>query len=52
MNELKEMCVPLIEYLKSNHNPYIEISITMDAITLKQSVVGIPVKNKSDQSED
>ena len=42
ISELKEMCEPIVEYLK-RCDPHMEISITQDAIKLKAVEVGIPL---------
>lgn len=43
MNELEKLCLPLISYLKENHNPYTEIVIKMDSVEVKQNIDGIPI---------
>ena len=46
MDKLETLCQPLVEYLKENHNPYTEIVVTMDSITVKQRTLGIPLKKQ------
>lgn len=46
MEELEKVCQPLVKYLKDNYDPYTEIAITMDSITVKRDVEGIPVNKK------
>lgn len=38
MGELRELCNPLVEFIKENYNPYTEIVVTMDSITVRQKV--------------
>ena len=44
MEKLEEICKPLIEYIRQNHNPHTEIVVTSDSITVKQNIIGIPEK--------
>lgn len=47
MNEkeklLEEVSLPVVEYLKKNHDPYTTIVITQDEIKLMQTEMGMPV---------
>ncbi|MGN1196820.1 MAG: hypothetical protein ACI4TA_04405 [Acetatifactor sp.] len=45
MGELSELCNPLVEFIKENYNPYTEIVVTMDSITVKQKAERIPVED-------
>jgi alkaline phosphatase len=42
--ELKELCQPVVDWLKKNHDPHTEVHITAEHIDLMESVIGIPVK--------
>ena len=44
MERLKEICNPLIELIKKEYDPYTEIIVTMDSITVKQKTERIPIK--------
>lgn len=46
MDKLEMLCRPLIDYLKEKHDPYTEIVVTMDSVTVKQCIEEIPTKNK------
>lgn len=48
MEKLEGLCLPLVEYLKEKYDPYTEITVTMNSITVRQDVEGIPVERKSD----
>lgn len=43
---LEELCKPLIEYIKENYNPHTEVVVTMDGITVKQDIEGLPEKTR------
>lgn len=47
MNRLEQICHPLVEFIKENYNPYTEITVTMDSITVKQNVEGVPLKGQA-----
>lgn len=49
MNELKELCKPLQDYLIKNHNIHTEIVVEIDRITVKQDIEGIPASNENQQ---
>ena len=42
MEDLRELCKPLIEYLHCKYEPYTEICISSEGIKVKQTVIGIP----------
>ena len=48
MKQLKEVCNPLVEFIKKEYDPYTEITITMDSITVKQKTERIPIKEQAD----
>ena len=41
LEKLKELCTPVMKYLRSNSDPYTEICISEDGIKVKQIIVGI-----------
>lgn len=41
--DLEELCKPVIEYLKENSDPYVEITITSEHIKVKRDIMSIPV---------
>lgn len=52
MGELRELCNPLVEFIKENYNPYTEIVVTMDSITVRQKVERIPVKEEVSKGDE
>ena len=44
MEELKELCKPLIEYLKENYDLHTTIIISEDYIKLVKDEIGIPME--------
>ena len=42
INKFSELCKPIIEHLKENGNPYIEIHISLDKIKVVSVECGIP----------
>lgn len=46
---LEELCKPIIEYIKENYNSHTEVVITLDGITVKQDIKGIPSKEVANQ---
>lgn len=45
---VREMCKPVISYLRKNCDPYTEVHITMDEIKITTVGCGIPVKENDD----
>lgn len=43
---LDKLCKPIIEYIKENYNPHTEVVVTMDGITVKQDIEGLPEKTR------
>ncbi|WP_304341593.1 hypothetical protein [Metaclostridioides mangenotii] len=43
--ELKELCMPIVDYLDDNYNMHCEVVITTSGIELKSTDLGIPIKN-------
>ena len=41
--DLEELCKPIIEYLKENPDPYVEITITSEYIKVKRDIMSIPI---------
>lgn len=48
VDELIELCEPLIRYLKEHHDPYTTIHVNMDKVELSCVKLGIPVKQCGD----
>ena len=48
VEELKVLCLPIVEWLEKNHDPYTQVQITSDNIELVQKTVGIPLKGADD----
>ncbi len=44
VNEFREMCQPILSYLKKYGDPYSEVHISMDGIKVTSVVCGIPAK--------
>ena len=42
--QLEKLCQPVVNWLKKNHDPHIEVHITAEHIDLMESMIGIPVK--------
>lgn len=42
---LKDMCMPVIQYLKENCDPYYTVVITDSQIRLVRDEIGIPVES-------
>ncbi|MBH0311955.1 hypothetical protein I7E32_16415 [Alcaligenes faecalis] len=42
--ELKELCMPIVDYLDDNYNMHCEVVITTSSIELKSTELGIPIK--------
>ncbi|MBQ7067013.1 MAG: hypothetical protein IJN92_09375 [Lachnospiraceae bacterium] len=51
VEEIKELCAPVINYLRDNYDPYTEISITNDGIRVKQTILGIPDDRAGNQEK-
>ena len=49
MEELQELCMPLIKYLRKNHHPHTTLTITDDKIQLDESLIGIPVPYEEEE---
>ena len=43
VEELKVLCLPIVEWLEKNHDPHVEIRISAERIDLVGIVIGIPV---------
>lgn len=43
-DEFKNICQPIISYLKNIGNPYVEVHISMDEIKVTSVECGIPAK--------
>lgn len=43
--ELKQLCKPVVEYLRKNHDPYTEVHITDSEIKVTTVECGIPLKD-------
>lgn len=53
MEELEELCMPIVAYIRENYNPYTSVTISADSIDINERTMGIPVKEKlGDQSGD
>lgn len=50
MDELKNMCQPIADFLHENCNPYTEIHISNEMISVTTVECGIPIKRKDGQS--
>lgn len=44
MKKLEELCLPIVEWLKKNYDPYTQVQITSDNIEMIQKVIGIPLE--------
>jgi hypothetical protein len=45
IESLKNVCKPVLEYLKKNYNPHCSLIITDTYIRLVEDKIGIPVEN-------
>lgn len=45
MEELKQLCEPLVNYLTQNHDPHTQIIVSMDSILITKTEIGIPLDN-------
>ena len=45
MEELKQLCEPLVNYLTQNHDPHTQIIVSMDSILITKTEIGIPFDN-------
>ncbi|AND84231.1 hypothetical protein CTDIVETGP_1589 [Clostridium tyrobutyricum DIVETGP] len=43
INSLKELCNPIVDYLKNNYNPHCTVIITDVEIKLVEDKIGIPI---------
>lgn len=43
--ELEKVCIPVVEYLKKNHNPHCTIVITDTYVKVVSDEIGMPVKS-------
>ena len=50
LDYLEKLCAPISEYIRENCNPYTEITISGNQIIVNCQVIGIPLKEKGDQS--
>ena len=48
VDELAALCQPIVDYIMRIYNPHTEVIVTMDSITVKQSIEGIPIGDRSD----
>ena len=48
LDKLKDLCTPVIEYLKDNYNHYTKLIISEDCIEMVITEVGIPMDSKND----
>lgn len=48
VEKLKELCAPVVEYLKQKGNPYYEVVVSQEHIKLSVAEIGIPIKEISD----
>lgn len=46
--ELKQLCNPVVEYLRKNHDPYTEVHITDSEIKVTTVECGIPLIENGD----
>ena len=43
MQELEEVCKPVVEFLKKKH-PYYSVTVDTEFIKLNETVIGVPTK--------
>lgn len=48
MEELKQLCSPVAEYLRENYNPHVRLIISQDYIKLAINEIGISLGSKDD----
>ena len=48
IEDLEELCLPIVDYLKENYNPHYEVVISERSIKLMSSEIGIPINDKND----
>ncbi|WP_162832177.1 hypothetical protein [Clostridium hydrogeniformans] len=46
INELKNLCTPIVEYLKENYDPYCKVIISDNEIKLVSTKIGIPINQE------
>lgn len=51
-DRFKKLCEPIVEYLRKNCNPYIEVHISMDEIKVTSVECGISTQEKRLTNED
>lgn len=45
MDEIKQLCIPLVEYLRKNYHPYTTFIISDTSIKLEETILGIPLQH-------
>jgi hypothetical protein len=45
INSLKELCKPVVDYLKNSYNPHCTVIITDVEIKLVEDKIGIPMRS-------
>lgn len=50
MKEFEALCGPVVKYLRNNGNPYTEVHISQDRITVTSVECGIPLNDNGGQS--
>ena len=48
LEELQELCRPIAGWLEEKGDPYTTVEITVDHISVKQEIMGIPVEKAVD----
>lgn len=46
IKKLEKLCIPIVEYLKKNYDPYCNIIISDHDIKLISTEIGIPINKK------
>ena len=48
IEEFSNMCEPIVNYLRENCNPYVEVHISTERISVTSVECGIPLNNNDD----